>query len=140
MDAVHIGVSSIGWFLGLPLKYQLGVAVFTFTVGAYAVLFLYLAAQGLWSQVPPFTVPEYYHWGRLLTAFMGTLTVLVVYLVGRRLRTRRAGLMAAALLGGCYLHVIHSHYATFDVMVGFLASLTLLFSQLIVSEEKGTQR
>ncbi len=39
MDAVHIGVSPIGWFLGLPLKYQLGVAVFTFTVGAYAVLF-----------------------------------------------------------------------------------------------------
>jgi len=32
-------VSIIGWFLGLPLKYQLGVAVFTFTVGAYVVLF-----------------------------------------------------------------------------------------------------
>jgi 4-amino-4-deoxy-L-arabinose transferase-like glycosyltransferase len=105
--------------------------------GAYAALFLWLAAQGLWSQVPPFTVPEYYHWGRLLTGLFGTLTVLMVYLVGRKLRARRMGLLAAALLGGCYLHVIHSHYATFDVMVGFLATLTLLFSELIRTEEKG---
>ncbi len=104
--------------------------------GAYAVLFLWLAAQGLWSQVPPFVVPEYYHWGRLLTAVFGTLTVLVVYLMGRRIRTRRTGLLAAALLAGCYLHVIHSHYATFDVMVGFLVSLTLLFSDLVRTEQK----
>lgn len=104
--------------------------------GAYTALFLWLAAQGLWSQVPPFTVPEYYHWGRLLTAVFGTLTVLVVYLMGRRLRVRRTGLLAAALLAGSYLHVIHSHYATFDVMVGFLAALTLLFSDLIRTEEK----
>ena len=104
--------------------------------GAYATLFLWLAAQGFWSQVPSFTVPEYYHWGRLLTAAFGTLTVLVVYFMGRRLRTRRTGLLAAALLAGSYLHVIHSHYATFDVMVGFLASLTLLFSDLIRTDEK----
>jgi 4-amino-4-deoxy-L-arabinose transferase-like glycosyltransferase len=103
---------------------------------AYALLFLKLAAEGFWSQVPPFTVPEYYHWGRLLTAVFGTLTVLVVYLVGRGLRTRRTGVLASALLAGSYLHVIHSHYATFDVMVGFLASLTLLFSELIRTEER----
>jgi 4-amino-4-deoxy-L-arabinose transferase-like glycosyltransferase len=104
--------------------------------GAYATFFLWLAAQGEWTQVPPFTVPEYYHWGRLLTALFGTLTVLVVYLVGRRLGTRRTGLVAAALMGGCYLHVIHSHYATFDVMVGLLAAATLLFSELVRSEGK----
>ena len=104
--------------------------------GAYAVLFLWLAAQGLWSQVPPFTLPEYYHLGRLLTTVFGTLTVLVVYLMGRRIRSRRTGLLAAALLAGCYLHVIHSHYATFDVMVGFLVSLSLLFSDLIRTEQK----
>jgi 4-amino-4-deoxy-L-arabinose transferase-like glycosyltransferase len=62
------------------------------------------------------------------------VTVLVVYLVGKRLGNRRCGLLAAALLTGNYLHIIHSHYATFDVMVGFLASLTLLFSDLIRTE------
>jgi 4-amino-4-deoxy-L-arabinose transferase-like glycosyltransferase len=66
-----------------------------------------------------------------MTAFWSTLTVFVVYLIGRQMRGMRAGLLAAALLSGCYLHVIHSHYATFDVMVGFLVSLTLLFSELI---------
>jgi len=39
VDTEHIGVSPIAWFLGLPLKYRLGIAVFAFTVGAYAVLF-----------------------------------------------------------------------------------------------------
>lgn len=97
---------------------------------AYALYFLWGAAQGQWDQLLPVTLPQYYQVGRLLTALMGTLTVLVVYLAGRQLRGRRAGLAAAALMGGCYLHIIHSHYATFDVMVGLLAILTLLFSLL----------
>src|SRR5690606_16357178 len=102
--------------------------------GAYALYFLKGAAAGLWSEVPPFTLPNYYQVGRTVTAVVGTLTVLVVYLVGREMARRRTGLLGAALLAGCYLHIIHSHYATFDVMVGFLAALTLLFSVLIVTQ------
>jgi 4-amino-4-deoxy-L-arabinose transferase-like glycosyltransferase len=97
----------------------------------YAAYFLWGAAQGLWSQVPPFTIPQYYHVGRVLTAFFGTFTVMIVYLTGRLMLRQRASLLAAALLGGSYLHIIHSHYATFDVMVGFLAAATLLFSELM---------
>jgi 4-amino-4-deoxy-L-arabinose transferase-like glycosyltransferase len=99
--------------------------------GAYAAYFLWGAAQGQWNEVLPFTLPQYYQVGRLLTALFGTLTVLVSYLMGKRIGTRRTGLLAAALLGGSYLHVIHSHYATFDVMLGFLVAMTLLFSDLI---------
>ncbi len=99
--------------------------------GAYALYFLYGVTQGLWERVPEFVVPNYYQVGRLLTASFGTLTVLVIHLAGRQLRGKRAGLLAAALLGGNYLHVIHSHYATFDVMVGFWVSLTILFSDLV---------
>lgn len=102
--------------------------------GAYALYFLKGAAAGLWSEVPPFTLPNYYQVGRVVTAVVGTLTVLVVYLVGREMARRRTGMLGAALLAGCYLHIIHSHYATFDVMVGFLAALTLLFSVLIVTQ------
>ncbi|HUV53645.1 MAG TPA: MFS transporter [Candidatus Krumholzibacteriaceae bacterium] len=40
MDAELFSMSPLGWFLGIDLKYQLGIAVFTFTVGAYAVLFI----------------------------------------------------------------------------------------------------
>jgi len=98
---------------------------------AYAGYFLLGASRGLWSQVPPFPLPQYYHVGRMVTALLGTATILVVYLAGRQILRRRASLLAAALLGGAYLHIIHSHYATFDVMVGLLTTMTLLFSTLI---------
>jgi 4-amino-4-deoxy-L-arabinose transferase-like glycosyltransferase len=81
-------------------------------------------------------LPNYYQVGRLLTAVFGTLTVLVIYYAGRQIRSQRTGLLAAALLAVNYLHVIHSHYATFDVMVGFWASLTLLFSDLIRTRQE----
>ncbi|MGD9046660.1 MAG: glycosyltransferase family 39 protein [Anaerolineae bacterium] len=99
--------------------------------GAYALYFLYGVTQDLWRYVPGFVVPNYYQVGRLVTAVFGTLTVLTVYSVGRQMRGWRTGILAAALLAVNYLHIIHSHYATFDVMVGFWASLTLLFSELI---------
>jgi 4-amino-4-deoxy-L-arabinose transferase-like glycosyltransferase len=104
--------------------------------GAYALYFLYGVTQDLWYQVPPFTVPNYYQVGRLVTVLFGTLTVLVVYIVGREMRGKRTGLLSAAVLGGSYLHVIHSHYATFDVMVTFLISLALLFSLLLVQRRE----
>lgn len=99
--------------------------------GSYAAYFLWGAAQGNWNQILPFVLPEYYQIGRWLTALFGTLTVLVVYLAGKQVNGRRTGLLAAALLAGNYLHIIHSHYVTFDVMVGFLAILTYLFAELI---------
>jgi 4-amino-4-deoxy-L-arabinose transferase-like glycosyltransferase len=104
--------------------------------GGYAAYFLWGAAQGAWNQIAPFTLPKYYEIGRLMTALVGVLTILVIYLAGRELRGRRVGLLAAALLGGSYLHVNHSHYATFDVMVGLLAALTLLFSELILTRQQ----
>ena len=98
---------------------------------AHAGYFLWGAAQGLWSQVFPFTIPQYYHASRVVTGLFGTLSILVVYLVARQMFRRRAALLSALLLATSYLHVIHSHYATFDVMVAFLAVLTLLFSELL---------
>lgn len=47
--------------------------------------------------------------GRALSAFAGTLTVLVLYLVARRREGRATALAAAALLATCFLHVRDSH-------------------------------
>jgi 4-amino-4-deoxy-L-arabinose transferase-like glycosyltransferase len=102
-----------------------------FQAAAYAAYYLYGVTQDLWRYVPTFAVPNYYQVGRLLTATFGTLSVVSVYLVGRQIRNRRAGLLASALLGANYLHVIHSHYAAFDITLGFWVILTLLFSLLI---------
>lgn len=103
---------------------------------AYAAYFLWGATQGQWNQVVPFILPQYYQVGRIVTALFGTLTVLACYLIAKRIGTRRTGLLAAALLGGSYLHVIHSHYATFDIMLAFLATMTLLFSELIYARRE----
>ncbi len=111
-----------------------------FQAGAYALYFLYGITQDLWRYVPTFVVPNYYLIGRLQTALFGTLTILIVYLTGRLLHGRRTGLLAAALLGGNYLHVIHSHYATFDVMLAFWVSLVLLFSSSIVACQESSSR
>jgi 4-amino-4-deoxy-L-arabinose transferase-like glycosyltransferase len=108
--------------------------------GAYAIYYLYGVTQELWRYVPTFVVPNYYLVGRLLTAACGTLTILVVYLAGRQLQNRRVGLLASALLATNYLHVIHSHYATFDITLGLLVSLTLLFSLMITDERGGSAK
>jgi 4-amino-4-deoxy-L-arabinose transferase-like glycosyltransferase len=102
----------------------------------YAIYFLYGVTQELWQHLPEFVVPNYYQVGRLLTATFGTLTILIAYLIGRQISNRRSGLLAAVLLGGSYLHIIHSHYATFDVMVGFWVALTLLFSELMREKQE----
>jgi 4-amino-4-deoxy-L-arabinose transferase-like glycosyltransferase len=111
-----------------------------FQAGAYALYFLYGVTQDLWRHVPTFVVPNYYLVGRLQTALIGTLTVLIIYLTGRQLRDQRTGLLAAVLLGGNYLHVIHSHYATFDVTLAFWVSLTLLFSSSILARQDSSAR
>lgn len=104
---------------------------------AFAAHFEEGAALGKWNQVAAVPLADYYRTGRLLSAAIGTLSLFFVYLVGREMYGRTEGLLAAGLLGGCYLHVIHSHYATFDVMAGLLLCSTLLFSCLILTRKKG---
>jgi len=65
--------------------------------------------------------------GRLITALLGTATVLLLYLALRR-ESRRLGLLSAALLAICPLHVVTSHYATVDVPATFLLTLAFLLA------------
>jgi dolichyl-phosphate-mannose-protein mannosyltransferase len=63
---------------------------------------------------------------RVLTAILGTLTVLVVFEMGRRAFCARAGLFAAAGMSVAFLNVRDSHFATIDVPLTLACSLTLL--------------
>lgn len=60
--------------------------------------------------------------GRAVTAYAGAATVLLVYLIGRDAYNRAAGLIAAAMLATAMLHVQTSHFATTDVILGFLTT------------------
>ena len=67
--------------------------------------------------------------GRLLGALLGTASVYLAFLAGRQAAGVRAGLMSAAFLSVCFLHVRDSHYLTVDVPAAFyllLAAVLLL--------------
>src|SRR5262249_39256514 len=68
---------------------------------------------------------------RTLSAALGTASVLVLFVVVRRLFSLRAALAASALLAVAFLHVRDSHFGvtdvpmTFMVLVAFLAIVSL---------------
>jgi hypothetical protein len=61
----------------------------------------------------------------ILTAVLGTLTILAVYVLGVRAFGRRAGLLAAIFLAVSPLHSFHSHYPYRDVPMVLALTLTL---------------
>lgn len=65
--------------------------------------------------------------GRLVSAILGALTVLLVFALGNRLFGYRAGAIAAALFAVMPLAVLHAHFATVDTTATFLVCLSLVF-------------
>jgi YYY domain-containing protein len=63
--------------------------------------------------------------GRRLSAVIGSLTVLLLILLGRRLYGRNVGLLAGFLLAACVLHVQNSRFMTVDVTLTFFVLLAL---------------
>ncbi len=99
---------------------------------SYIFYFLYATVRGAFRWLPEQITPEFYLFGRTITALFGTLTVLVVYLIGQKAYRTRTGMIAAVLLAFSYLHIVNSHYITADVPAGFWAALCALFSVLIL--------
>ena len=74
--------------------------------------------------------PSFYLWNRRATAIFGALTVLLTFLLGRRLLGRHlletsAALIAAAVLATQSFHVEHSAYVTTDVPMTFFAMASI---------------
>lgn len=58
--------------------------------------------------------------GRVLSALADLITVGLIYLIGRRLYGVRVGLLAAALLALCVLHIQQAHFFVFDTYLVML--------------------
>jgi len=70
----------------------------------------------------------FYLIGRGAMAFIGALTVLLLYGLGRRLYGQRSGLLAAFFLASTFLHVHNSHYiAAVDIPMTFFVLLSFYF-------------
>lgn len=74
----------------------------------------------------------FYYISRMVSVFMGALTVWPIYLSGKSLFNRRAGLFAALAFAIIPFHVWRSHYALVDVPTVFWLSWSLYFSTLIM--------
>ena len=90
-----------------------------------AVRFMVGAVRGEWGSLSETGIADYLLWGRAVTATLGTLTVVLVYQIGRRW-SRRHALLAAGLMAVMPLHVRESHFVLTDVPVTFFVALTLL--------------
>ena len=70
--------------------------------------------------------------GRMLAAVWGTLGVVVLFLLGRRLFGSATGLLAAALLAMCVLPDQNAHFATNDIPLSTLVLLVLYLAKRAV--------
>ena len=64
---------------------------------------------------------------RLLSAFMGALTILVVYKIGKRLFSEMMGLASAAFFSLSFVHILYSHQIVLDVPMTLFYALALYF-------------
>jgi YYY domain-containing protein len=76
--------------------------------------------------------------GRFLSALADTLTVLVIYLLGRRLFGWRVGLLAAGLSAITVLQIQQAHFFTVDALATLFTTLTLFFSARMVMRTNGS--
>jgi YYY domain-containing protein len=70
--------------------------------------------------------------GRLWSAIFATGTVLVVFLTGKLLYNRRAGLLAAFLMATSVLDIQLAHFFTVDSFLTFFSALTIYYCVRIV--------
>jgi asparagine N-glycosylation enzyme membrane subunit Stt3 len=74
----------------------------------------------------------FYLISRIFAATVGALTVIPVYLVGKKLFNEKTGLFAALGMAMIPFHVKHSHYALIDVPATFFVAWVIYFSALIL--------
>ncbi len=74
--------------------------------------------------------------GRALSGLVDMLSILLVFLIGRRLYDNRVGLVGALLLSLSVLNIQQSHYFTVDNFTTFFVTLALYFA-VRVAQGKG---
>ena len=103
---------------GLAIYLHTFVAVCRFLVGAVG---------GEWSSLSGVWIGDYLTAARIMTAALGTLTVVVVFRIGLRLGTTVA-VLGALLMAVLSPHVRESHFALTDIPLTLMVALTLLLS------------
>jgi 4-amino-4-deoxy-L-arabinose transferase-like glycosyltransferase len=96
--------------------------IFYAFAAVFAVVSLVRRALSLGLELDPLTALLI---GRGVVALAGTLTVIVLYRLGRRMAGAAAGLLSSLFLAVAILHVRDSHFAMTDVMMTLLVTTSL---------------
>lgn len=101
-----------------------------FAYGAMPVLLTDLAAEmlGWFTKTDWHDYDHAYRIGRPLSAFLDTMTVLLVFVIGRRLAGSRVGLLAAVVAACTPLTIQLAHFFTTDSWLTFFVTLCLYFA------------
>ncbi|MDO8490622.1 MAG: DUF2298 domain-containing protein, partial [Dehalococcoidia bacterium] len=86
------------------------------SVGAFVSLF----NHNVWGH-------DIYLVGRAVSGLFDVGTILLVYFIGKRLYSRKIGLLASALVAFTVLHIQLSHFFTVDSLLAFFVTLTIYF-------------
>ena len=80
------------------------------------------------------TIPEFFFWGRVVSASIGALTVATAYGFGARAWGRRTGIVGALFVTTMPYHLRFSQFITTDVTAAWLVLLCVSASLLIMRE------
>ncbi len=73
---------------------------------------------------------------RSFSVVLGSLTVFVVYLIGKKLKGEKAGLLTGFLLATAPLHIYYSQEARMYAFSAFLSSVVVLFLLLVLKKSE----
>jgi hypothetical protein len=109
----------------------------------YGFYFVFGRLTGIFHSIQDFTQyyesdpSSFYLISRLTSALLGTVTIFLIYVIGRLVGGKRVGIAAAFLLALCFLHIRDSHYGTPDITMTFFATLSIA---LMLGVQKTTNR
>jgi 4-amino-4-deoxy-L-arabinose transferase-like glycosyltransferase len=116
----------------------------------YPIFFNYLVAVGLrglsallklrgayrGAGLYPFTFDQILLAARLSSALLGSLTILLVYAIGKKLYSNKNALLASFLFSVSFIHIIYSHQIVLDVPMTFFFALALYFCTRLFGQRK----
>lgn len=73
---------------------------------------------------------------RAASVILGTLTVYIIYLIGKKLYDLKTGLIAATLMATAPLHIYYSQEARMYAMAAFFVSLSVYFFLTAIEKDK----
>jgi hypothetical protein len=109
-----------------PTLYMYALAVLDVVYLAVKSLFFFGGSLELLKERLAMNPSDLILLNRVFAATLGTLTIPLVYRIGKSLFDRTTGVLSALFLSLLYLHVRDSHFGVLDVPVTFMMSLALV--------------